>query len=78
MLRKVKGIDGLSQFQAARILGVLKQKAREPSPCFMTGSIVMLFTMSLLVAAKRGDEQMEMMMEEKAQFCMSFYQLRFI
>ena len=32
----------------------------------MTGSIVMLFTMSLLAAAKRGDEQMEMMMEEKA------------
>ncbi len=33
----------------------------------VTGSIVMLFTiMSLLIAAKRGDEQMKMIMEEKA------------
>ena len=32
----------------------------------MTGSIVMLFTMSLMVAAKRGDEQIERLIEEKA------------
>lgn len=34
----------------------------------MTGSIVMLFIMSLAIAAKRGDEQIEMIFEKKLNF----------
>jgi hypothetical protein len=32
----------------------------------LTGSFTMLFIMSLMVAAKRGDQQLEAYMQEKA------------